>query len=472
MRVQTTKDALGEQDIMDVLLWHEQSFLPRVLRLKDYYAGNHDILGKVQRSNNAPNNRIVANYCEYIANMSTGFFMGQPVAYSSVSGDAEAVKDLQDVFRYNDEAAGNLQLAGESSVTGAAYEVLYLDADAEIRFCSIPAEQMILVTDSTLEENLVAAIRRYRVLGLDGSSYRDYVDVYDAQTVTSYDYDADKITRRGEPRPHYFDGVPVIEYPNNEARRGDFEGVMTLVDAYNKAQSLTLDDMEDFTDAYLILKGMGGTTAEDVAELRRNKVINIDAEGGAEWLIKNLNDAYIENIKTRLQNDIHKFSSIPDMSDDAFAGNASGVAIKYKLIGLEQIRSRKERCFKKGLQRRIELIAGMLKMKSKADIDFRDIEITFTANIPANNQEQADIVKTLYGLVSQKRLLSLLPFVTDPAEELEELKREQEQDGADDYNELMGGAGHDEEGDADGNVLAEASKGTGRRMEQEEPSRD
>lgn len=465
MRVQTTKEALEERDIMDVLLWHERDFLPRVLKLKDYYTGNHDILGKAQRSNNAPNNRIVANYCEYIANMSTGFFMGQPVAYSSVSGDTEAVKALQEALRYNDEAEENLQLAGESSVTGAAYEVLYLDADAEIRFCSIPAEQMILVTDSTLEENLVAAIRRYRVLGLDGSSYRDYVDVYDAQTVTSYDYDAGKITRRGEPRPHYFDGVPVIEYPNNEARRGDFEGVMTLVDAYNKAQSLTLDDMEDFTDAYLILKGMGGTNAEDVAELRRNKVISIDAEGGAEWLIKNLNDTYIENIKTRLQNDIHKFSSIPDMSDDAFAGNASGVAIKYKLIGLEQIRSRKERCFKKGLQRRIELIAGMLKMKSKADIDFRDIEITFTANIPANNQEQADIVKTLYGLVSQKRLLSLLPFVTDPAEELEELKREQEQDGADDYDELMGGAGHDEEGDADGNVLAEASKGTGRGVE-------
>ena len=457
MKVQTTKEALDGWDITDVLLWHERSFLPRVLRLKDYYVGNHDILSKAQRSNNAPNNRIVANYCEYIANMSTGFFMGQPVAYSSISGDAEAVKALHEIFRYNDEAESNLQLAGEASVTGAAYEVLYLDADAEIRFCSIPAEQMILVTDSTLEENLVAAIRRYRVMGLDGTSYRDYVDVYDAQTVTSYDYDVGKITRRGEPRPHYFDGVPVIEYPNNEARRGDFEGVMTLVDAYNKAQSLTLDDMEDFTDAYLILRGMGGTNAEDVAELRRNKVLNLDAEGGSEWLIKNLNDTYIENIKTRLQKDIHKFSSIPDMSDDAFAGNASGVAIKYKLIGLEQIRSRKERCFKKALQRRIELIAGMLKMKSKADIDFRDIEITFTANIPANNQEQADIVKTLYGLVSQKRLLSLLPFVTDPAEEMEELQKEREV--ADDYAELTGGAVHDEEGDIDGNVLARAPKG-------------
>ena len=460
MRVQTTKDALEEMDVAAILLNHEQRFLPQVQKLKRYYVGEHDILKKEQRANSAPNNMIVANYCEYIANMSTGFFMGQPVAYTSVSGDADAVRTLQDVFRYNDEAECNLRLAGEASITGAAYEVLYLDADAQIRFCSLPSEQMILVTDATLEEKLIAAIRRYRLMGLDGMGYRDYVDVYDAQCVTSYDYDAGKLIRRGEPRPHYFDDVPVIEYPNNEARRGDFEGVITLVDAYNKAQSLTLDDMEDFTDAYLILKGMGGMNGEDAAELRRNKMMILQEGGSAEWLIKNLNDTYIENIKTRLQNDIHKFSAIPDMSDDAFAGNTSGVAIKYKLIGLEQVRSRKERCFKKSLQRRIELIAGMLKTKSKADIDFRDIEITFTANIPANNQEQAEIVKTLYGLVSQKRLLSLLPFVTDPVEELEELQKEKEQDAASDYTELMGDADHgEEEGDADRNILAEAPKG-------------
>lgn len=454
MRVQTTKDVLEEKDIVDILLNHEQRFLPRVQKLKRYYAGEHDILKKEQRADSAPNNMIVANYCEYIANMSTGFFMGQPVAYSSISGDADAVRALQDVFRYNDEAECNLRLAGEAGITGAAYEVLYLDADAAIRFCPLPSEQMILVTDATLEENLIAAIRCRRLYELDGVSYHDYVEVYDAQCVTGYDYSGGKLMRRMEAVPHYFDGVPVIEYPNNEARRGDFEGVITLVDAYNKAQSLTLDDMEDFTDAYLILKGMGGTTAEDVAELRRNKVIPIDAEGGAEWLIKNLNDTYIENIKTRLQNDIHKFSSIPDMSDDAFAGNTSGVAIKYKLIGLEQVRSRKERCFKKSLQRRIELIADMLKTKSKADIDFRDIEITFTANIPANNQEQADIVKALYGLVSQKRLLSLLPFVTDPAEELEELRKEQE--AADDYG-IGAGAHGEDEGDTDGEVLEKAA---------------
>ena len=444
MRVRTTQEELSKEDIASLLFRHEQEFMPRVMRLKRYYAGDHDILRKLERANGAPNNKIVANYCEYIANMNTGFFMGQPVAYSSQTEDEEEVEALTEVLKYNDEAAHNIRLAEEASITGDAYEIIYTDSDAEIRFSAVPSEQIIMVTDASLEENLLCAIRRFGVRSVDGSAWQEYVDVYDRAYITHYRYKGGQLELLGEPEPHYFDDIPVVEYPNNEAHRGDFEGVITLVDAYDKAQSLTLDDMEDFTDAYLVLKGMGGTTGDDAKELRRNKILSLDEGGSAEWLIKNLNDSYIENIKTRLQNDIHKFSSVPDMSDDSFAGNASGVAIKYKLLGMEQIRSRKERCFKKGLQRRIEIIAGMLRTKSKADIDFRDISITFTANLPANLQEQAQIVSQLDGMISRKTLLSLLPFVTDPKEEMEELDKEREDEGAGDYAELGGEPGGEE----------------------------
>lgn len=425
MRIRTTKTAIDRTDIQQIIVAHEQD-RNRKRKLKRYYTGDHDILRKRARANNAPNNQIVANYCEYISNMSTGFFLGQPVDYSSVSENQGEVDALLEVFKYNDEAAHNLELAEEASVTGEAYELLYMDADAKIRFRAVPSEEVILVCDATLEENILYAIRHYRVLNLDQTTYQEFVDVYDSRTVTRYSYNEGAMTVLEAERPHYFDDVPVVEYANNRQHRGDFEGVITLVDAYNKSQSLTIDDMEDFTDAYLVLKGMGGTNAEDVKELRRNKVISLDDGGAAEWLIKNLNDTYIENVKTRIQKDNHKFSNIPDMSDESFTGNTSGVAIKYKLIGLEQIRSRKEREFKKGLQRRIELIGGMQELKSQTKIDFRDIEITFTANIPANTVEQAQIVSQFDGLVSQKKLLSLLPFVTDPAEEMEELQKERQ----------------------------------------------
>lgn len=436
MRIRTTKTTLSEVDIRQIVENHENDRQHKI-RLKNYYIGRHDILHKPERPNDAATNRIVANFCEYITCMSTGFFLGQPVAYSSASKHDDAVDILQDVFKYNDEAAHNMELAEEASITGEAYEVLYTDSSADIRFELIPSEEVILVCDSSLEENILYALRHYRVYNLDGVTYEEFLDVYDDTTVKHYSYSYGFMTLLSDPEPHFFDGVPVIEYSNNKQHRGDFEGVLTLVDAYDKAQSLTLDDMEDFTDAFLVLRGMGGMNADDVRALRKEKVLTLEEGGDASWLIKNLNDAYIENIKSRLQKDIHKFSNIPDMSDESFTGNTSGVAIKYKLIGLEQVRSRKERCFKKGLQRRIELIAGMLDTKSKGLIDFRDIEIAFTANIPANLQEQSEIVKNLWGLVSQKKLLSLLPFITDPAAEMEESKKEQEENP--DYTELTGG---------------------------------
>jgi len=435
VKIHTTKKELTLAEISQ-LITAVNSQVRRILKLKHYYRGEHDILRKRRRSDSAPNNVLVSNFCEYITNMSTGFFLGQPVAYSSLSKNEEEVDALMEIFKYNDEAAHNLELAEEASVTGEAYELLYLDKDAEVRFSSIPAEQVIMVCDDSLEENVILAIRYYSVPNLDQVTKDEFVDVYTSTTVTHYSYNGGNFQTLYGPIPHYIGDVPIVEYENNQGHKGDFEGVITLVDAYNKAQSLTLDDMEDFTDCYLVLKGMEGTTPEDVKELRKDKVLSLGEGGTADWLIKNINDTYVENVKTRLQKDIHKFSNIPDMSDESFTGNTSGVAIKYKLIGLEQIRSRKERGFKKGLQRRIELIAGIMKLREKTPIDFRDIEITFTANIPANVQEQAQIVGLLDGFVSRKRLLSLLPFVTDPKEEMEELEKEQEEKVADDYDEF------------------------------------
>ena len=426
MKILTNKTELDLKDFQEILVAHDKDYAHK-RKLKNYYIGKHDILNKRGRPNGAPNNKIISNFCSYIADMSTGFFLGRPVSYTTTKNNQEKLNILLDIFKYNDESAHNLELAEESSITGESFEILYMDNDANIRFKAIPSEEVILVCEATLEENVICAIRRYRVYDFNGATYNEFVEIYDAKNVRYYNYSGTRLTLVNT-EINYFDDVPIIEYPNNRQHRGDFENVLSLVDAYNMTQSLSLDDLMDFTDAFLILRGMGGTNGEDVAKMRNDKVLEFDdATGSAEWLIKNLNDSYIENLKVRLQTDIHKFSNIPDMSDTNFTGNSSGVAIKYKLIGLEQIRSRKEREFKKALQRRIELIGGMLNMKSVDAIDFRDVEITFTPNIPANNQEQAQIVKDLQGVVSQKKLLSLLPFIEDPVQEIEELKKEQEE---------------------------------------------
>ena len=429
MRLQTNQQKLSTYDIVNILSAQEPDYRRKV-RLKKYFNGEHTILGKRPRENTEVNNRLVSNFCSYITAMSTGYFLGQPVTYKTTSEHEHELNQLLEIFKYNDESAHNLELAEEASITGESFEFLYVDGDAQIRFATVPSEEVTIICDATLEANILYAIRRYRVYNLDQIGYDDFVDVYDANEIQHFKFSGNKLTPINS-EPHYFGEVPIIEFPNNKQRRGDFEDVISLIDAYNMAQSLTLDDLEDFTDAFLVLKGLGGTSPEDARSLRRNKIIVLDDSGGAEWLIKNLNDTYVENVKTRLQRDIHKFSAIPDMSDDNFAGNASGVAISYKLIGLQQVCARKQREFKKALQRRIELISNILRLKNQGGIDFRDVTIQFTANIPQNLLEQAQIVQTLDGLVSDKTLLSLLPFVENPSEELEELAKAHAEDNAD-----------------------------------------
>jgi SPP1 family phage portal protein len=152
-----------------------------------------------------------------------------------------------------------------------------------------------------------------------------------------------------ETYPHYFGMVPIAIYKNNEEETGDFENVISLIDAYDKLESDSLNDFEYFVDAYLALYGFTAEE-EDIRDMKERRVLLMDEGTSAEWLTKDTSDSHIENIKNRIDADIHKFAKCPNMADQEFASNASGVAIKYKLLGTENKISIKERKFKRGLQ--------------------------------------------------------------------------------------------------------------------------
>ena len=238
---------------------------------------------------------------------------------------------------------------------------------------------------------------------------------------------------------HYFGMVPIVVYNNNEEEIGDFEPVISLIDAYDQMESDSLNDFEYFVDAYLCLSGLVAD-ADDVSTMKENRILLLDSDSDAKWLIKDTNDTNIENVKSRLDADIHKFSKVPDMSDEAFSGNSSGVAIKYKTLPMENIVAIKERKFKKGLQRRIELIFAIMSKTSGA-YDWRSIDIAFTRNLPTNETEIAQMVSTLSGIVSNETLLTQLPFIEDV--ETEQKKVEDEQQSNPWYDTRIGLVGED-----------------------------
>ena len=369
-----------------------------------------------------PNNKIANAYASYITDTLVGYFIGEPITYTA--NDDVLLQDLQMILEHNDEADENAELAKNASIYGVAYEMLYLsEEDNMIRFKSLNPKEVIPIFDKTVEQNLLAVMRYYEDYDYVEDNTYTIVEVIDATHVRRYKLNTGLSLL--EEYPHYFSMVPVAIFKNNEEESGDFERVISLIDAYDKMQSDSLNDFEYFVDAYLALYGFTADS-EDVAQMKENRVLLMDEGTSAEWLIKQVNDAYVENMKNRLDKDIHKFAKCPNMSDQEFASNASGIAIKFKLLGTENLVSIKERKFKRGLQQRFELMSMINNVLSEG-FDWRAIDINFTRNIPSNDTDIANMVNTLKDIVSEETLLAQIPFIDDVQAELERVKSEREE---------------------------------------------
>lgn len=390
--------------------------LARLQRLGNYYAGRHDILDGA-RDQSKPDNRLVNNFCRSITDTTVGYFIGVPVAYSS--DDGETLARVTAISAYNDEAFANSALARDMSVYGRAAELIWVDEDRMPRFTAVDPTSVIPVESPALEGEMEAAIRFYVP-----KWEKDFVaEVYDADKVEIYRVKGSAVSSDGYAmekigeREHFFGMVPINIYRNNRDMTGDFEPVMTLVDAYNKLESASVNDFELFADSYLVISGMGGTTAEDVERFRRERVLLVDEGGDARWLTKNANDAYVENLKERIARDIYRFSSTVDLMDRNFTGgNLSGTALRYRMAAFDNRVAVTEQYFRKALSRRWELISSVLGVMGER-LDWSKVRARFSRNVPGNVEQTADVAAKLDGIVSRRTLHELLPFISSADEE-------------------------------------------------------
>ena len=411
---------------MRIVEQHRMNDLPRLLELENYYNTKNKIVNRVMADPAKPNNKLANPYASYITDTLTGYFVGEPITYNS--NDEVLLQDLSMIFEYNDEADENMELAKNASIYGVAYEMLYFsEEDKMIRFKPLSPKEVIPIFDKSVESNLLAVIRYYDDYNVVEDKTYTIIEVINNIEVVRYQ------TSQGstsltllEQYPHYFGMVPIAIYKNNEEERGDFEPVISLIDAYDTMESDSVNDFAYFVDCYLALYGFTAE-AEDVQKMKENRILLMDDGTKAEWLIKNSNDTTIENMKNRLDADIHKFAKCPNLADKEFASNASGIAIKFKTLGTENLVSIKERKFKRGLQQRLELIS-MISSVLREGFDWRAVDIVFSRNLPTNDMDIANMVNSLRDIVSDETLLAQVPFVEDVQAEMERIDEQREKE--------------------------------------------
>jgi SPP1 family phage portal protein len=223
---------------------------------------------------------------------------------------------------------------------------------------------------------------------------------------------------------HYFGQCPanIFVMPDEKSI---FDCILSEQDSINELLSAEIDDYSAFCDAYLVLEDCE-LDDEEVAKMKTNRVLQLPTGAKAYWLTKASNDAQVENILKRLHDSIYRTAQCPDFSSESFIGGvSSGIAIQYRLTGMETRAGKIEAEMKKALQRRVEILCGMAALKLGEEV-FRDIEITFTRNIPADEAALINLINSLKGTVSDETLLAQLPFIADVEVELEKVRAQKE----------------------------------------------
>lgn len=395
--------------------------VPRMRKYKNYYDGIQAILNKSYSDASKPCNHTVINYMKNIADSYAGY-IATPGYISYSSG--EDIEEVMDILRYNDYQTEDADFLLDALIYGTAAELMYIDKGGKTRFRLINPISCFGIYDDSLTGDLLYFVRMYEASSWDNSDLY-YVDVYSDFDVKHYEMNGMNgyLTYISEEN-HYFSQVPanIFTLPDEKSI---FDCVIGLQDAANELLSSEIDDYSAFCDAYLVITG-ADIDAETMAEMKASRGIGLPEGATAQWLTKNASDTQVENILKRIHDSIYRIAQCPDFSAESFVGGvSSGIAIKYRLTGMETRSGIIEGKMKKALQRRIEIICGIASLKLGEEV-FRDIAIEFRRNIPEDITSTINVVNSLKGTVSDATLLAQIPFVSDVNGEIEALAAQKE----------------------------------------------
>lgn len=405
----------------------ERNIRPYLKQLRGLYKGV-DPVSKVQFDNVDIDNQVHVNLASMIVKNATNYFIGKPVthAYSDNFKNSGLDKYLQEINKRSKEKTENKILAKDCSIYGLGYELVNYDENKEMYYKRLdPLNTFLVVNDFVFEEKICFITYAKKVI--NGKTVKTGY-VYTPEAIYSFNNQNNGfVIDSAEEIKNVLGEFPVVMFKNNEEMTGDFEFVVEPLRAYNKLFSCSFDDFESIANALLVFYN-AVLSPEEKESLRKSRALSLISEDGtkevkAEYIYKQLDTASFKELRTALKEDIVTISNVPDLNDKNFAGNSSGVAISYKLIGFENLRADKQTYFEESLQERYELIG---RNPSKAfELEADDIKDTFYQNLPKNIEKDLQIA-TLYkdGVLSLETTHKEMELVDDVEDEAKKLKDE------------------------------------------------
>lgn len=355
----------------------------------------------------------------------TGYTVGQPISIGATDTDTE-LTSIDDFNTYNDIDALNRELVYDASRFGRAFELHYFDEFEQPAVALIDAKEMFTVRSADVKKEIIAAVHCPIYNG------KMFVTVYTDKEIVSYDNDWKETNRK----PNPYKMVPVVEWQNTRDRLGDWEKGIPIIDAYDAAESDTANYMSDLNDAMLVIKGdveSTGMNASDIMQMKQANMLVLESGVGhngqqtsleAGYIYKQYDVSGVEAYKSRLIKDFFRIVGLPNLQDDATFSATSGIAIRYKLVDLQQVTSVKRGFFIKALKRRYKLLQSLSEnLKGFEAVNANLLTFTFHENLPTDVWAEIQSAISSGMEVSQETLMESASF-TDARKEKSRLMKE------------------------------------------------
>lgn len=415
--IYTEVSEINEGNIIDVLqkaLFVHLANQADIDYLYRYYRGDQPILYREKDIRPEINNMVVENRANEIVSFKTGYQVGEPVQYVSRGGDeriSSEVLTLNDYMLAEDKPAKDKELVDWGNICGTAYRMVLPDALADVEADEAPFEIFTLdpryafvVYSVGLGHKPMMGVRY--VKKEDGTivfscwTENRYFEVWNTWSVI---YSEDQIL-----------GIPIIEYPANQARLGSFEIVIPLLDAINMTESNRIDGIEQFVQAYWKFVGcrIDEPLFNQFKELGAIMVPPNDTGGNidVDLITKDMNQEQIQKLVDSMYNAVLTICGMPNRNGGTSTSDTGSAVIMRDGWSAAEARAKdSELIFKRSEKEFLKLVLRICRDLGGLSLKLSALEIRFTRR---NYENIAQKVTVLTQMLACDKLAPELAFTT------------------------------------------------------------
>jgi SPP1 family phage portal protein len=387
-----------------------------------YYKGDTDAIRKYLFITKRSNLKINTNYIKKFIKEEVAYTLGNDITYKSRTDNENIIKDIEYYTAHWNELH-DTDLMKYLLIFTKVYELYYIDDNAN--FCTKiikPTEGYAYVDNAS--GKVLFFIHTFK----NDFETNNNIDVYTDEYIYHFD---NKFNEISNPTKNLFGEVPVsigelTEEGYDDSLYKDLKGIQ---DAFETNLSDIGNEISDFRNAYMVFKN-AQLNEEDIPKMKELGIIQFpdSPNGDAGWLIKNINDTFIQNTLDRYEDTMYQLACHIN-HNEKLQSNLSGITLRSRLIVLENKCSLQIKAHKNIVKNRIRFLFIYLDLKKNKVYDYKDVKALYTPNIPTDDLATAQMLAQIpEGVISKDTARGRFSFINNTVAEAEKVKKEQEEE--------------------------------------------